>query len=137
MRDYSSPFSGKTARWPSDWQGEGRLNTDKVDDWQMTPRELRRRLDLGEPIVLVDVRERWEADLVSLPEARFIPLNELAYRAVDEIDPEEEIVLYCHHGVRSMEAALLLWDYGYENVRSLAGGIDRWIQEVDPSLPRY
>jgi rhodanese-related sulfurtransferase len=137
MRDYSSSSSPKAARWPADWPGDARLNTDKVDDWQITPRELERRLGLGEPIVLVDVRERWEADLVSLPEARLIPLNELAYRAVDEIDSEEEIVLYCHHGVRSMEAALLLWDYGYENVRSLAGGIDRWTVEVSPSLPRY
>jgi rhodanese-related sulfurtransferase len=136
MRDYSLS-SDKAPRWLSDWQGDGRLNTDKVDDWQITPRELRRRLDLGEPVVLVDVRERWEADLVSLPEARLIPLNELAYRAMDEIDLEEEIVLYCHHGVRSMEAALLLWDYGFENVRSLAGGIDRWATEVDPALPRY
>ena len=136
MRDYSLS-SDKAARWPSDMHGEGRLNTDKVDDWQITPRELRRLLDLGEPVVLVDVRERWEADLVSLPEARLIPLNELAYRAMDEIDLEEEIVLFCHHGVRSMEAALLLWDYGYENVRSLAGGIDRWATEVDPALPRY
>jgi adenylyltransferase/sulfurtransferase len=136
MRDH--PYiSNDPAWWPSEWRGGDRLNTDKVDDWQITPRELRRRLDLGEPIVLVDVRERWEADIVSLPEARLIPLNELSYRAEEEIDPEEEIVLYCHHGLHSMEAALFLWDLGYEDVRSLTGGIDRWAIEVDPLLPRY
>ena len=121
--------------WPSD--GESGLNTDKVDEWVITPRELRRRLDRGEPLALVDVRERWEADIVSLPGSRLIPINELGYRADDEIDPDEEIVLYCHHGIRSMEAAIVLWDLGYEHVKSLAGGIDRWILEVDPSLPRY
>jgi rhodanese-related sulfurtransferase len=113
------------------------LNTDKVDDWLITARELRRRLDLGEPLALIDVRERWEADLVTLPGSRLIPLNELGYRSPDEIDPEEEIILVCHHGVRSMEAALLLWEMGYENVKSLAGGIDRWAVEVDPDLARY
>lgn len=127
----------KWALWPSEWQGGSRLNTDKVDDWLITARELRRRLDLGEPLALIDVRERWEADLVTLPGSRLIPLNELGYRSQDEIDPEEEIILVCHHGVRSMEAALLLWEMGYENVKSLAGGIDRWAVEVDPDLARY
>lgn len=136
MRDSSFP-SSDSAWWPADWQGGQRLNTDKVDDWQITPRELRRRLDLGEPIVLVDVRERWEADIVSLPDARLIPLNELNYRAEEEIEPDDEVVLFCHHGLRSMEAAMMLWDLGYERVRSLAGGLERWAAEVDPDLPRY
>lgn len=136
MRDY--PYSSrKSAWWPAEWQGGSHLNTDKVDDWQITPLELRRRLNHGEPMVLVDVRERWEADIVSLPEARYIPLNELRYRAEEEIDPDDEIILYCHHGMRSMEAAMMLWDLGYEQVKSLAGGIERWTVEVDPSLPRY
>jgi adenylyltransferase/sulfurtransferase len=136
MRDY--PYSGKHwAWWPAEWQGSSRQNTDKVDDWVITPRELHRQLELGEPLVLVDIRERWEADIVSLPGSRLVPINELGYRAEDEIDPEEEIVLLCHHGVRSMEAALMLWDLGYEKVKSLAGGIARWAIEVDPSLRRY
>ena len=130
------PYSGNNwAWWPAD--RDGGPNTDKVDDWVITPRELRRRLDRGEPLVLVDVRERWEADIVSLAGSRLIPINELGYRAEDEIDPDEEIVLYGHHGIRSMEAAMVLWDLGYEQVKSMAGGIDRWTLEVDPSLPRY
>lgn len=123
--------------WPPEWKGPHRLNTDKVDAWEITPLELRRRLDLGEPIVLVDVREPWEANIASLPGAVLIPLNELEYRAEEELDPMDDVVLFCHHGVRSMEAALILWDHGYEQVKSLAGGIDRWTQQVDPSLPRY
>jgi rhodanese-related sulfurtransferase len=63
------------------------LNTDKVDAWEITPLDLRRRLDLGEPIVLVDVREPWEANIASLPGAILIPRNELEYRAEEELDP--------------------------------------------------
>jgi rhodanese-related sulfurtransferase len=136
MRNQPYPERSK-GLWPSDWQGGSRFNTDRVESWEMTPRELARRLDLGEPIVLVDVRERWEIDIVSLPGSRFIPLNELRYRAAEEIDPEDDVVLVCHHGASSLEAALHLWELGYDKVRSLAGGIDRWALEVDPSLRRY
>ena len=113
------------------------LNTDKVQAWEITPIELKRRMDLGEQIVLVDVREPWEADIVSLPGARLIPLGELQYRTDEELDPYDEIVLYCHHGIRSMEAAMVLWGMGYEEVKSLSGGIDRWSEQVDQELPRY
>lgn len=135
---HDRPQSGRDwTWWPTDWQGEAALNTDRVEHWIITPRELHRRLESGELLVIVDVRERWETSLVSLPGSRLIPLNELGYRAEDELDFEDEIVLLCHHGVRSLEAARLLWDRGYEQVKSLAGGIDRWAVEVEPSLPRY
>jgi rhodanese-related sulfurtransferase len=136
MRNQPSPDRSK-GPWPADWQGGNRYNTDRVESWEITPRELARRLDLGEPIVLVDVRERWEIDIVSLPGSRFIPANEMRYRSGEEIDPEDDVVLICHHGPISLEAALQLWDLGYDKVRSLAGGIDRWAVEVDPSLRRY
>ena len=135
MRSY--PSDGNTeAWWSPDPRGARRLNTDKVDAWEITPLELHRRLNLGEPLVLVDVREPWEANIVSLPGSVLIPLGELTYRAEEELDPFDEIVIYCHNGVRSMEAALILWDLGYERVMSLAGGITRWTYQVDPSLPR-
>lgn len=136
MQRFSSsqkPF----AWWPTDWNGTNALNTDKVDNWEITPRELSLRLDRGEPLVLIDVREPWEANVASLPGSRLIPLNELRYRAEEEIDPEDELVVYCHHGIRSMEAALVLWELGYERVKSLAGGIWRWSVQVDPSTPQY
>lgn len=129
--------SDNNAWWQPDARGAHRLNTDKVEAWEITPLELQRRLDSGEPIVLVDVREAWEAELVSLPGSRLLPLNELQYRADEELDPYDEVVLYCHHGIRSMEAAMVLWGLGYENVKSLAGGIDRWAGQVDSALPRY
>lgn len=136
MRDY--PASGRDwTWWPSEWQGDSRLNTDKVENWVITPRELQRKLAKEDPLLIVDVRERWETEIVSLPGSTVMPLNELAYRALDELDPDEEIILVCHHGIRSLEAARMLWDLGYEGVKSLAGGLDRWVTEIDTSLPRY
>ncbi len=134
---HSRPSDSNGSWWANDWKGTNRLNTDKVDAWEITPLELRRRLDLGEPLVLVDVRESWEVNLASIPGSLVIPLNEIEYRAEEELDPLDDIVLICHHGIRSMEAALVLWDLGYEHVMSLAGGIDRWTTQVDPSLNRY
>ena len=136
MRDH--PASGRDGTWwPSEWLGDSRLNTDRVENWIITPRELVQKLEREDPLLIVDVRERWEADIVSLPGSSVMPLNELAYRALDELDLEECIILVCHHGIRSLEAARTLWDLGYENVKSLAGGLDRWVTEIDASLPRY
>ncbi len=98
--------------------------------------ELKRALDAGEELVIVDVREGWEHALAHLPGAVHIPLGELGKRH-SELHPERAHVLYCHHGVRSMRAAMALAQQGFANVRSLRGGIDRWSMEIDPSIPRY
>jgi adenylyltransferase/sulfurtransferase len=92
--------------------------------------------DGGEALVLIDVRQPWEHELVALPQSQLIPLDELAERA-DEIAPGRAIVAYCHHGVRSLAAAHILERAGHAGVASLAGGIERWAREIDPSLPRY
>lgn len=105
---------------------------------EITPRELAKQLENGQPIRLIDVRQVWENQLAKLPDSLFIPLNELPTRAA-EIPPEPAtlIVIYCHHGVRSMSAADYLYRLGHFNVRSLAGGIDAWSCEVDPTVQRY
>jgi rhodanese-related sulfurtransferase len=123
--------------WSLDEAHGNHLPSDRVDSWEITPRELQRLLAAGDPLVLVDVREPWESNIVSLPGSRFVPLNELGYRAVEELEPDDEIVLYCHHGHRSMEGVMMLWELGYENVKSLAGGIGRWIAQIDPGLNDY
>jgi len=123
--------------WPLDGTQGSPLQYDRVDSWEITPQELRRRLAAGHPMVLVDVREPWETNIVSLPDSRFLPLNELSYRAMEEFEADDEIVLYCHHGHRSMEGVMILWELGYENVKSLAGGLSRWIAQVDPGLSDY
>jgi rhodanese-related sulfurtransferase len=97
--------------------------------------EMRQR---GESIYLVDVRQPWEHELVHLPDDVLVPLDRLADHA-DEIAPPDGalIVTYCHHGIRSLNAAAILQQLGYARVASLQGGIDAWSQRVDPSLPRY
>jgi adenylyltransferase/sulfurtransferase len=87
-------------------------------------------------IALVDVREPYEWSIGHLPGARLVPLNSLP-QAVESLDRDAELVVYCHHGMRSDMAAEWLREQGFERVRNLIGGIDRWSLEVDPSIRRY
>ena len=86
--------------------------------------------------MLLDVREDEELEISRLPHAHHIPLGELPLR-VSELKPEDDLVTYCHAGVRSNHAAAYLLARGFTRVRNLAGGIDRWARDVDPSMPRY
>lgn len=105
---------------------------------QMTVGELRARLDAGERVVLVDVREPWEHELAALPGSVLIPLGELSSRASElEVPDGATVVAYCHHGVRSLSGAVILEGAGRAGVWSLAGGIDAWSRAVDASVPRY
>ena len=103
---------------------------------EITPEELKAKLDRGEKIILVDVRRGNEYAICHLKEARLIPLAELPNR-LGELSPKDSIVLYCHHGMRSAQAAAWLEKKGFKNAKSLAGGIDAWAEEIDPSMPRY
>ncbi len=105
---------------------------------QISPRELARDLENGRPVYLLDVRQPYEREIAALPGGVLIPLGELAARAA-EVTPEPgaQLVVYCHHGVRSLSGAMLLERLGHTNVASLAGGIDAWSQEVDAAVPRY
>lgn len=103
---------------------------------RITPRELKVRLDRGEEIVLLDVREPWEVAVCALSGARNIPMDQLAERAA-ELDPGRELVVYCKAGVRSERAAALLRGKGFGKCVSLVGGIQAWAEQVDPSVPRY
>jgi len=102
---------------------------------EVSPAELKERLDRGTAPDLLDVREDWEHALVTLPGARLIPIDELPGR-LGELDPGREVVVYCHHGLRSAAAVEWLRRQGIPAV-NLAGGIDAWALEVDASLPRY
>lgn len=103
---------------------------------EVEPQELRRRLDAEEDWLVLDVREDWERAIVSLPGTLNIPLGELAARA-GELPSERPVAVMCHSGGRSARAAEWLAAQGRERVYNLAGGIDRWALEVDPSLARY
>ena len=102
---------------------------------QIQPSDLKRMLDAGQPVVLLDVRQPEEYAYCALPGSVLIPLGELAAR-VEEVPVDAPVVVYCHHGVRSLSGAAILLRAGIE-ARSLAGGIDRWSLTVDSSMPRY
>ena len=87
--------------------------------------------------LLLDVREPWEVHTAGLPEAKLMPMGEIPSRAHQELDPDQPIVVLCHHGARSLSVTMWLRNQGFEHVQSLAGGIDRWSRSIDPTVPRY
>jgi rhodanese-related sulfurtransferase len=103
---------------------------------EMTPKELKARLDSGQPPILLDVRQDWETKLCRLENAVHIPIEEIELRT-EELDPKSEIVVYCHQGVRSAAVAEYLRSLGFGNVTNLAGGLDFWARTVDPTMRRY
>jgi rhodanese-related sulfurtransferase len=90
----------------------------------------------GDQVALLDVRQPEEHEYCRISGSLLIPLNELPWRA-SELNPEDHLVIYCHHGVRSLMAVHFLKRLGFEKVKSLRGGIDAWATEIEPSLPRY
>ena len=102
----------------------------------LTPKELVGRLEGGDELLLLDVREPFELEICALPGAVSIPLGELASR-FNELDPERAIVCLCHHGIRSAHAAAFLAQQDFERVYNLSGGIDRWAIDVEPDMRRY
>jgi len=91
----------------------------------------------GEKPILLDVREPGEFATARVAESMLMPMGEVARRAHQELDPEQPILVLCHHGVRSMNVTVWLRGQGFEKAQSIAGGIDRWSRELDPSIPLY
>jgi adenylyltransferase/sulfurtransferase len=102
----------------------------------LTPPELAAKLTRGDDFDLIDVREPREWNIARLPGARLVPLGTLP-QALETLDPEREIVLYCRSGARSAHAKGQLRAAGFQRARNLTGGILRWSDEVDPSVPKY
>lgn len=103
---------------------------------EIQPSQLAQRLDGGEELEIIDVREPYEWQLGHIPGARLVPLDRIADE-IPRLDKRKETILYCKVGVRSLYAAHQLADAGVSDVRNLAGGILRWIDEVDPTMTRY
>lgn len=105
---------------------------------QITPTELAAwRADAARPApVVIDVREAWEYERCHIGDTQHIPLREIPAR-ISEIPADRELVLMCHHGGRSLQAAGWLAQQGFTHLHSLAGGIDAWARTVDPAMPRY
>lgn len=103
---------------------------------EISAKELKQKMDRKDKFTLIDVREPSEFQINKIPGAKLIPLGTVAER-VSELDSADEIVVHCHFGGRSAKAVELLQKIGFKKVKNLAGGIDAWSQDVDPSCPRY
>lgn len=103
---------------------------------QISPAELKSRLEGAGKPVLLDVREPWEVAIAALPGIVAMPLHEIPQRW-RELDAQAEIVVICRSGMRSQNAATFLMQQGITHVYNLAGGLTAWSRDVDPSLPTY
>src|SRR6058998_2448255 len=103
---------------------------------EITPQELKARLAGTDRPLLLDVRQDWETRLCRLENALHIPIEEIEHRT-EELNTEDELVVYCHQGVRSAAVVQYLEQLGFKNARNLAGGLDYWARTVDPTMRRY
>jgi rhodanese-related sulfurtransferase len=104
---------------------------------EITPDECKRYLETA-PVkpLLLDVREPWEYNIVSLQDSRLLPMREVPAE-LDSLDEEQEIIVICHHGIRSRQVALFLVSRGFNNVVNLRGGLDAWARHTDTTLATY
>jgi len=104
---------------------------------EITPSELQDYLKVANPPpLLLDVREAAEFAICHIAGSRHIPMNQVP-QALDDLNPEQEIIVICHHGMRSARIASYLQQVGFDKVLNLAGGIHAWASEVDPNMPTY
>ncbi len=106
------------------------------EEFEITVKELKRLLDSETQIRLVDVREQYEYDFCHIEGSTLIPLSQF-WRGVNDLNPENEYVFYCHVGERSAWVVNLLRQRGFKKVKNLKGGIDQWAIEIDPATRRY
>jgi adenylyltransferase/sulfurtransferase len=107
-----------------------------MDELEIMPADVKARLDRGEKLVLVDVREPWEYELCRIEGAKLVPLGSLS-ASLQTLPEVDEVICYCHHGMRSLDAAAWLRFQGIEKAKSMIGGIERWSLDIDPKVPRY
>lgn len=111
---------------------------------EITVQELAEKIDSGHKMLILDIREKMEIDWVSLPVGKVVvvPMSQLANVGIEALPPEvrdwkDDLVILCHHGNRSAQVVAWLWMQGWENVLNLAGGIDAYAREIDPSVGTY
>ncbi len=109
-----------------------------IEGWEITPTQVKALIDSGEEVVWLDCRTPAEHELVRLPNSVFAPIQD-AVAQLPNLQPlaGRRIVVYCHHGIRSLQMTAFLRQQGFDNVKSLAGGIDRWALEIEPDMQRY
>ena len=106
-------------------------------DFEISAGQVKALQKRGEAFTLLDVREPWEYETARIDGAKLIPMGDVPARAHQELDPEQHIVVVCHHGVRSLTVTNWLRQQGFEKAQSMRGGIDGWARTVDPKVPLY
>jgi len=104
---------------------------------EITAQEVKRRLEAGERLRLIDVREPFEFQQARIVGAELIPMRSVAQSLASLESEENPIVVFCHHGMRSLQVVGWLRQQGVENCVSMSGGIDQWSLVIDPTVPRY
>jgi len=107
-----------------------------MNDLEIMPREVKQMLDRGDKRLLVDVREPHEHAICTIEGAVLIPMRTIPAN-LQQLDLDEDVICFCHHGMRSLDVANWLRAQGVKSVKSMSGGIDRWSVEIDPKVPRY
>ncbi len=102
---------------------------------EISAAELRAKQERGDEFLLLDVREPEEVAIATIAGSTHIPMGDVPSRQ-QELDPDQEIVVYCHAGIRSLSVAVWLQRQDFANVKNLAGGIDAWSREIAPNVPR-
>lgn len=110
-----------------------------MEEREVSPLEVEARRANRESLCLIDVREEFEWNLCRIEGANLVPMNAIPGRLAElaEQAARTPLIVYCHHGVRSLHAVNWLQGNGVLNCRSMAGGIERWSLDVDPAVPRY
>ena len=106
---------------------------------ETTSADVKRRLDAGEALRLIDVREPFEYQIARIEKSELIPMNTVpaALQQIERKSDDGVLIVFCHHGMRSLSVVNWLREQGVTDCQSMAGGIDRWSTDVDPSVPRY
>src|SRR5271169_2649358 len=106
-------------------------------DYEIKPEDLKSLRDAGGDVTVLDVRELWEFQVAKIDGSKHIVMGDIPARFNQELDPEDHIVVVCHHGVRSMNVTAWLRQQGFEKAQSMRGGIDAWSRRVDGKVPMY
>jgi rhodanese-related sulfurtransferase len=112
------------------------MSDDPLANIEITPREVKNMMDRGEKFLFVDVREKWEFETSWIENTVLVPMREIPSNLA-KFEEADNIVLFCHHGIRSLDAAAWLRSQDIPGAKSMTGGIDRWSAEIDPKVPRY
>lgn len=108
-----------------------------MTDYEISVEDVKTKMDDGHAFTLLDVREPWEFETARITGAKLMPMGDVPSRAHQELDPDDHIVVMCHHGVRSMNVTVWLRQQGFEKTQSMRGGIDAWSRRVDEKVPVY